>query len=73
MPHAQEGLLLQTANDVHSPDTVLLCAGLGDGPSNDAALSNEPGYRNAVTGMGALLGTPPRRANAGNSWTRSGR
>jgi type II secretory pathway pseudopilin PulG len=69
----QEGRLLQTVNNVRSARTVLVYDGLGGGPDFDAALSNMLGNPNAVTGMGARLGTPPGNPNDGNVWTRIGR
>jgi hypothetical protein len=62
----QEGRILQTRNDGRSP-TSPIYAGLFSGPLFDAAYSVTPGP-NGLTGMGAPLGSPPRRANDGNVW-----
>jgi len=69
----QEGRILQTKNDVRARGTVVSYQGFGNGPSYDAALSNVPGTTSGLLGMGALLGTPPRKTNDGNVWTPLGR
>jgi len=66
----QEGRILQTANDGHSRGP--LYEGLVSPAEHDAALSDAPGT-NGVTGMGAPLGIPPRRASDGNRWIPIGR
>ena len=70
----QEGRLLQTKNNGQPPgNPVYEGLALASLPVFDAAYSNEPGFPNGPTGMGALLGNPPRRANDGNVWTPIGR
>jgi hypothetical protein len=66
----QEGRVLQTTNNGRSPGKTVYggLRPLASIPVFDAAYSSEPGS-SGFTGMGAQLGTPPRRANDGNVWT----
>jgi hypothetical protein len=68
----QQGRVLQTTNDGRSPGSGPVYDGLRDFfgiPDFDAAYSDAPETPNGLTGMGAPLGNPPRRASDGNVWT----
>src|SRR5262249_33432112 len=65
----QEGRVLQTGNAGRSPRS-LDYEGMVSVPLFDAAYSDRPASPHGLTGMGAPLGNPPRRANDGNVWTR---
>ena len=65
----QEGRFLQSKND----GSGLVYDGLFDTPEFDAAYSARPEFPNGLTGMGAPLGSAPRRANDGNRWNPLGR
>ena len=67
----QQGRILQTRNDGRSSGPAY--EGLVSVPDFDAAYSDAPEPPNGITGMGAPLGNPPRRANDGNRWTPIGR
>lgn len=68
----QQGRVLQNRNDGSTPSGWRVYGGLSDFfgvPDFDAAYSDAPESPNGLTGMGASLGNPPRRANDGNVWT----
>jgi len=68
----QQGRVLQDRNDGGTPQSWRVYDGLHDffgTPDFDAAYSDAPGSPDGLTGMGAPLGNPPRRANDGNVWT----
>jgi len=65
----QQGRILRTANDGRSPRGGPVYEGLVSTPDFDAAYSQVPEFPDSLTGMGAPLGNPPRRANDGNRWT----
>jgi len=66
----QEGRVLQSRNDGHGGRPVY--QGLIAPPDPDAAFSVSIELPPGLSGMGAPLGVPPRRANDGNRWTPLG-